>query len=158
MRIPLAVLCCVVFVPAGIAGGIAFSRAAMPGDAFAAGWFSGREETRLRGAMTAGERADYNAALGALVAADPDSLLYLLDTDVLALLREPDLTRREGAVSVWQYRAGSCILDLYFDKGGRGTVSHYEVRERRAARAQADGRREAADSGACLAAIRGERA
>ena len=40
--------------------------------------------------------------------------------EIARLLGRPDLLRRDGDAEIWQYRAGSCILDifLYEEPGG----------------------------------------
>ncbi|MCB1555891.1 MAG: hypothetical protein KDJ15_01115 [Alphaproteobacteria bacterium] len=76
--------------------------------------------------------ASYGLILAELVSKKPDTFLDLLAPDVLVLLDQPELTRREGSVAIWQYRSDSCVLDLFLDSR-KGTVLHYEMRERRKA-------------------------
>jgi len=50
---------------------------------------------------------------------------------VLAMLGQPGLRRREGLAEYWQYRAATCVLDVYFyDIGDFPTVAYVEARNR----------------------------
>jgi hypothetical protein len=82
---------------------------------------SGRAATASAPASPAGP-ADILAETGALVGRDA--------REVVELLGEPGLKRRDPPAEMWQYRAGPCVLDLflYADKGSALTVAHAEVR------------------------------
>lgn len=71
------------------------------------------------------------AATGA--SATPRQLIGLEGEDVQALLGQPFLLKREAAAELWQYRAPSCVLDvfLYAGKDGGQRVTHAELRARR---------------------------
>jgi len=47
---------------------------------------------------------------------------------------QPELTRIEGDIVMWQYRNEECVMDLYFEKGerpsGKEKVRHFETRFR----------------------------
>lgn len=45
-------------------------------------------------------------------------------------LKEPELVRADGPVSVWQYRSRKCVLDLYFIEGQADRIAHLEIRPR----------------------------
>jgi hypothetical protein len=50
---------------------------------------------------------------------------------VLPVLGAPDFVRRDGNAQIWQYRATSCILDLFLYKANGSTqVKHAELRPR----------------------------
>lgn len=59
----------------------------------------------------------------------PEDLLVLSSEDVIQALSRPDLQRREGLVTILQFRGASCVLDLYV-KDGQDIPVHYEVRPR----------------------------
>jgi hypothetical protein len=49
--------------------------------------------------------------------------------DVARLLGRPDLLRRDGDAEIWQYRAGSCILDIFlYEEPGGMRVAHADLR------------------------------
>ena len=50
-------------------------------------------------------------------------------TDIARLLGRPDLLRRDGDAEIWQYRAGSCILDIFlYEEPGGMRVAHADFR------------------------------
>ena len=66
---------------------------------------------------------------------DPDQLLGLAPAGIARLLGKPGLIRRDGPAEVWQYRAASCILDVFlFGSNGDLKVTYFELRGRGAAR------------------------
>ena len=66
---------------------------------------------------------------------DPDRLLGLAPAGIARLLGKPGLIRRDGPAEVWQYRAASCILDVFlFGSNGDLKVTYFELRGRGAAR------------------------
>ena len=60
-----------------------------------------------------------------------NTLLNLTAKDVHALLGMPSFKRSDNPAEIWQYRAASCILDLFLyenlDTSVR-SVAHYEIR------------------------------
>jgi hypothetical protein len=45
----------------------------------------------------------------------------------------PSVTRRERPAQIWQYRAGGCVLDVFFyEDSGIERVVHLEARDRQA--------------------------
>ncbi len=56
------------------------------------------------------------------------NVLNLSADEVLVLLQEPEFTRTEASIQMWQYRTKGCVLDLYFDPAGQ--VVHYDMRAR----------------------------
>lgn len=109
-----------VVLPLGIASGVHLSRFIASNGA----WAATRADLPRESALIA-SRA---------FSGRPENIEKLRETDFLALFREPDLDRREGATKIWQYRADSCVLDIYFDETAEretaGRVIHYEMRPR----------------------------
>lgn len=59
-----------------------------------------------------------------------DQLIGLSPTALLATLGSPRLLRRERPAEVWQYRVGSCVLDVFLYGTGEGArVVHLEARD-----------------------------
>ena len=49
--------------------------------------------------------------------------------ELARLLGRPDFLRRDGDAEIWQYRAGSCILDLFlYEEPGGMRVAHADFR------------------------------
>jgi hypothetical protein len=60
---------------------------------------------------------------------DPQQLIGLGPERLEALLGEPGLIRREGDAAIWQYRDGTCVLDLFLYEDGAGpAVTYVEAR------------------------------
>lgn len=65
----------------------------------------------------------------------PDLITDMTGSDIRRVFQEPELVRHDGPTTVWQYRSGSCVLDVFFTPGERGealyeTAVHYEIRDR----------------------------
>ncbi len=62
----------------------------------------------------------------------PEKILQVTGADIQSVLREPELIRRDGPTTIWQYRTDACVLDIYFS--GKDPlvsgVAHYEMRAR----------------------------
>lgn len=83
--------------------------------------------------MTEKDRARYMRQLVTRIGDDPAAFLSLTGKEVRLLLAEPGLERREGAITVWQYRSDNCVLDVYLEAPpGRETqyVVDFEIRLR----------------------------
>lgn len=78
------------------------------------------------------ERRRYVSDLYDLVGSDPENLKQLISTDFEKMFSAPELKRREGNLTVWQYRSDACVLDLYF-KGDDDTPLDYVMRPRHVA-------------------------
>ena len=64
-------------------------------------------------------------------AVDPQQLLGAGESQVSALMGQPELRRVEAPAEVWQYRTGTCVFDVFFyGSAGAKTVNHYEARHR----------------------------
>ncbi len=62
---------------------------------------------------------------------DPRQLMGLGPERLEALLGAPGLIRREGEAAIWQYRDGTCVLDLFlYRSGGAPRVTYAEARAR----------------------------
>jgi hypothetical protein len=49
---------------------------------------------------------------------------------VLVALGQPRRVRKEAPAEVWQYNAGSCVVDLFlYPDGGKQKVMHLEARD-----------------------------
>lgn len=60
---------------------------------------------------------------------DPQQLLGLAGTVVSLQLGVPSLIRRDGTAEIWQYRATTCILDVFlYASGEEQLVRHVELR------------------------------
>ena len=60
---------------------------------------------------------------------NPDRLRGLSPDAVSGLIGMPHYVRREGGVTVWQYHAGGCVMDLFWYPSAKGTrLAHYEAR------------------------------
>lgn len=62
---------------------------------------------------------------------DPSRLLDLHESDLAAILGQPNFVRKDMSAEVWQYRTDACVLDLFlyeFDQGR--AVTYYEFRAR----------------------------
>lgn len=158
---PYAVIlaCAVFFLPAGIIGGVKISHFLTTNRALAATRALAPEHSILE-AFSERERAAYASVLSSLVLENPEKITQLIGQDFLVMFSEPDLQRTEGAVSIWQYRTNSCILDIYFaaDSGEAGPAAHYEVRQRKTAffTSKSEGE-QAIDVAACLRTIYDQR-
>ena len=78
------------------------------------------------------EKRRYVSSLYDLVGTDPENLKQLLASDLEKMFDKPELKRREGNVTVWQYRSDACVLDVYF-KGDDETPLDYVLRPRNVA-------------------------
>ena len=59
--------------------------------------------------------------------------------DIARMLGRPDLLRRDGDAEIWQYRAGSCILDIFlYEEPGGMRVAHADFRGNAPGRSCAD--------------------
>ncbi len=53
----------------------------------------------------------------------------LYDAEVTALFGPPAFTRRDKPAEIWQYRDGSCILDVFlYETGSTHVVKHVDIR------------------------------
>lgn len=60
---------------------------------------------------------------------NPDRLRDLDPDAVARLIGMPHYVRRDGSVTVWQYHAGGCVMDLFWYPAANGPrLAHYEVR------------------------------
>lgn len=69
------------------------------------------------------------------VAENPDSFFRMSARDLTLMLAKPDLERKDYPGVVWQYRSGSCVLDVFYtaaddDALDRAQIQHYEIRNR----------------------------
>lgn len=79
-----------------------------------------------------------------------EALLGLEGEELAALLGQPIQRRREAPAEIWQYRTGSCVVDVvFYETDASARVDYVEARDRTA---------EPADSGACLEDVLRERA
>lgn len=74
---------------------------------------------------------------------DPAKFVGMKANEIAAMLGEPSFRRRDPPAEIWQYRSGSCVLDLFLYSDGQEkptyAVTHAEARQRgSAARADAD--------------------
>ncbi len=68
---------------------------------------------------------------------DPRQLIGLGPEGLEALLGEPGLIRREGDAAIWQYRDGTCVLDLFLYHDGAGPeVTYVEARGQNAVKTE----------------------
>jgi hypothetical protein len=57
-------------------------------------------------------------------------LIGISAEDLDRKLGQPSLLRRESPAEVWQYRNGTCVLDLFvYEEAGRRRVVHLEARD-----------------------------
>ena len=60
---------------------------------------------------------------------NPDRLRSLDPEAVSRLIGVPSYIRRDDNVTVWQYHAGGCVMDLFWYPSAAGLrLTHYEVR------------------------------
>lgn len=60
---------------------------------------------------------------------DPGRLIGMGRDEVAGLLGPPAFRRRDDPALVWQYRSGTCILDVFlYRQGAAYSVAHFEVR------------------------------
>lgn len=78
------------------------------------------------------EKRRYVSDLYDLVGTDPENLKQLLASDLEQMFNKPELKRREGNVTIWQYRSDACVLDVYF-RGDDETPLDYVLRPRNVA-------------------------
>lgn len=70
-----------------------------------------------------------SAAVPAAADGNPERLRDLDPDAVAQLIGMPNYVRRDGGVTVWQYHAGVCVMDLFWYPTPQGTrLAHYEVR------------------------------
>lgn len=81
-----------------------------------------------------GVTATKRRSLRRAVSESPDNLLYMNGQEVLAILKQPEMVRRDAPTTVWQYRNESCVMDVYFttadESAKQAPVVHYEIRSR----------------------------
>lgn len=81
---------------------------------------------------------------------NPDRLRGLDPEAVVQLIGMPGYVRRDGGVTVWQYHAGGCVMDLFWYPTSSGPrVAHYEARGLRLA--------SAAEPRSCFGSLLGRR-
>ncbi len=83
--------------------------------------------------MSSSEKERYARDLESLVMHQPEAFLKLIGAEVVLILKEPDIERRDMPSIVWQYAADGCVLDLYFrarqdGDANNAPVVHYEIR------------------------------
>ena len=78
------------------------------------------------------EKRRYVSDLYDLVGTDPEQLKQLQVSDLEQMFDQPELKRREGNLTVWQYRSDACVLDIYF-RGDDETPLDYVLRSRHVA-------------------------
>ncbi|MDB2682907.1 hypothetical protein N9Z27_01485 [Alphaproteobacteria bacterium] len=65
---------------------------------------------------------------------DSSALMSLSPHHIVQIFHDPELVRTEGAMTMFQYRTDSCVLDLYFKSSGAGaqkaSIVYYEARPR----------------------------
>lgn len=105
-------------------------------------WFSNRAyaainpaaDTRNVDGLSPAERRRQAASVRALLSSNPAGLIGMRSRDIALAFPAPELERREGDITVRQYRAGECVIDVYFggsDKNaGNRQVVYYEARPR----------------------------
>ncbi|MCB1652076.1 MAG: hypothetical protein KDI46_08495 [Alphaproteobacteria bacterium] len=68
------------------------------------------------------------------VSISPASIVDLSGRDIIEILHEPELVRKDLPTVIWQYRNKVCTLDLFFtaakDDVLNSPVVHYEMRAR----------------------------
>ncbi|MGH6946034.1 MAG: hypothetical protein ACREDZ_01790 [Kiloniellales bacterium] len=65
---------------------------------------------------------------------EAETLLGKSAGEILSLLGEPQLKRREAAAEVWQYRGQDCVMDLVLYRQGEASkVQYLEARDRKKA-------------------------
>jgi hypothetical protein len=70
------------------------------------------------------------------LAFQPERYQGLGGADLVRLLGIPDFRRRDAGAEIWQYQAGTCILDLFlYEDRGEFHVTYAEKRSRRTGRA-----------------------
>ncbi|WP_142849173.1 hypothetical protein [Telmatospirillum sp. J64-1] len=68
-------------------------------------------------------------ALHRLLAEQPGRLQGLSAAEIVSVLGEPQLLRRDAPAQIWQYHGETCILDLFFyEDDGEIQVAHAAVR------------------------------
>lgn len=82
--------------------------------------------------LTQSELVRYGYALQVAMLQNPKNIKKLEADEIELSLSAPDLIKKEGINNIWQYRADSCVLDIYWNKkGSKNPVSYYEIRQRR---------------------------
>lgn len=111
----------------------------LSGRALAAANFWGGEHPKVLQSRSAQDRNGDIITLRSLVSDDPNTLLDMVDDEIVAVFSTPDLQRREGPARVWQFRNNNCVLDVFFrEKRARpesapiSRVVHFETRPRSA--------------------------
>lgn len=67
---------------------------------------------------------------------DPARLIGLGPDALTAMLGRPELIRREQPAEIWQYRAASCVFDVFlYDQAGSRRVTYLEARDNAARKA-----------------------
>lgn len=65
---------------------------------------------------------------------EAETLLGKSGGEILSLLGEPQLKRREATTEVWQYRGRDCVMDLVLYRQGEASkVQYLEARDRKEA-------------------------
>ena len=81
---------------------------------------------------------------------NPDRLRDLDPEAVVQLIGMTNYVRRDGGVTVWQYHAGGCVMDLFWYATPTGPrLAHYEARGLRLA--------SAAEPRSCFGSLLGRR-
>jgi hypothetical protein len=59
-----------------------------------------------------------------------DQLMGQDSQTVLVALGQPRRVRKEAPAEIWQYNAGSCVVDVFlYPDGGKQKVTHVEARD-----------------------------
>lgn len=104
-------------------------------------WFSNRAFAAVNPAasrmiahgLPLSERRRQVAAVRAIISQNPHGLVGMRGRDVAHAFPVPGLARRDGEISVWQYRTANCIVDIYLRgaadvEDGDRKVVYFEAR------------------------------
>lgn len=82
--------------------------------------------------LSQGDLVRYGYAVQVAMIQGTENIKKLRAQDISLALSLPDLDRQDGVGRAWQYRTGSCIMDIFWKKNGQQSeASHVEFRSRR---------------------------
>jgi hypothetical protein len=64
-----------------------------------------------------------------LIKEDPDTIKDLTQNEIVKLFGSPNFLRQESDILIWQYKASSCVLEIFWDmKGDNYAAIHTSYR------------------------------
>lgn len=83
--------------------------------------------------MSKGQMVRHSYKIQTALRQSPSLVTFFSDKELTLALSKPDLMRREGEMSVWQYVGETCVLDIYWAQKSKDDIEqiYYEFHPRR---------------------------